>query len=62
MKTQTELLTLLIELSGGRKVFLEKTKVETSRLSEWLKEKHKMPLVKFLSLCEKCEINPKDLF
>jgi hypothetical protein len=62
MKKQNQLFVQLIELAGGRKKFLELTKVPAPRLSEWLSEKHQVSLIRFLELCSLCDVDIKKLF
>lgn len=59
---QTKLFNKLIELSGGRKKFIKNSNIKTERISEYLKCKHEISLNKFLELCEKNNVNAKDLF
>jgi len=61
MKSQSQIIANLIDRVGGQKKLIEITKIPQSRFSEWLHEKNKISLVRILEICEKCNINLKDL-
>jgi len=59
--TQKLIITRLIEKAGSIAELSRKTETKQARIHEWRKEQHSIGLIKLLNMCEKLEIELKEL-